>query len=278
MSTSPQLSRTLDGRTLVLAVDRKAQELAAALERHGARVERAPAMSTIPHVDDPALLELTRELIARPPRMLIALTGVGFRGWMEAAEAAGLAEELRSALGETEILARGPKARGAVQQAGLTTAWVAASETAAEIGEHLAGRDLAGVRVAVQHHGSGADGLDDLLAAHGAEALSLTVYRWGPSPDPEALRRSVLRAADGEIDAVVFTSAPGAEGWLEDAESAGALEGIAAQAGTGRLLLAAVGPVTAGPLTGRELPVLIAERGRLGSLVRTVVQHYEESP
>ena len=45
-------------------LDASGEELAAALERHGARVVPAAAMSTIPHVDDETLLERTRALIA----------------------------------------------------------------------------------------------------------------------------------------------------------------------------------------------------------------------
>ena len=113
------------------------------------------------------------------------------------------------------------------------------------MGEHLRGKELAGARVAVQHHGSGADGLDELLSAHGADVVSLTVYRWGPSRRPEQLRRSVELAGTGGADGVLFTSAPGATGWLEAAEQAGQLDRIRARALAGELLLACVGPITA---------------------------------
>lgn len=274
MPDAPRLSDALDGRTLILAVDRKAEELAAALARHGASTVHAPAMSTVPHLDDQSLRERTRALIAQPPQILVVLTAVGLRGWMEAADAAGLGDPLRAALAGAEILARGPKAQGAVRQAGLEATWVAASETAAEVGEHLRGKELAGARVAVQHHGSGADGLDELLSAHGADVVSLTVYRWGPSRRPEQLRRSVELAGTGGADGVLFTSAPGATGWLEAAEQAGQLDRIRARALAGELLLACVGPITSAPLEERGLPVLLAERMRMGSLARTVVQHF----
>ena len=78
----------------------------------------------------------------------------------------------------------------------------------------------------------------------------------------------------GEVDAVLFTSAPGAAEWLAEAQRAGAVEGIRRRAASGRLLLAAVGPITAGPLTEAGLAVHIAERGRLGSLVRSVVAYF----
>lgn len=268
------LSAALEGTTIVIAVDRRASELAAALERHGAQVQRAPALTIVPHIDDESLLDATRELIARPPHIVVASTGVGFRGWMETAEEAGLLDELHAALAGARIVARGPKACGAIQQAGLTADWVAESETSTELGEYLLAEGVAGRRVAVQHHGSGADGLDELFTRAGADVVSLTVYRWGPPPDPGVVARSVCAAARGEIDAVLFTSAPGAAEWLAAADREGVLAGIVAMTRGERLLLAAVGPITAGPLVDAGADVLIAERGRLGSLVRSVVTHF----
>jgi len=277
VSAPARLSSALAGRRLVLALDRRADELAAALARHGAEIRHAPAMSMIPHIDDPLLLARTAELMARPPQLLVATTGVGMRGWFEAAEAAGIAPALRSALAGTRVPARGPKARGAAQQVGLDVDWVAADGTSAEIIDHLAGSDLHGVRAAVQHHGSGADGLDEALEGAGAEVTALTVYRWGPPRDPAAVHRSVLDAAAGEVDAVLFTAAPGTANWLAAAEGAGALPGIVEHARTGELLMAAVGPLTAAPLEERGIPALMPARSRMGALVRAVVQHYDHA-
>ena len=78
---------------------------------------------------------------------------------MEAADAAGCAEELLSVLRGARIIARGPKAQGAVHGAGLTADWVADSETAAEIKELFEAEGVAGLHVAVQHHGAGSDGI-----------------------------------------------------------------------------------------------------------------------
>ncbi|MFE6733539.1 uroporphyrinogen-III synthase [Microbacterium sp. NPDC057741] len=102
----------------------------------------------------------------------------------------------------------------------------------------------------------------------------MTVYRCGPPQDPELVARTVEQAATGGADAVMFTSATGATEWLRIAERAGALPRIGARAARGRLLVAAVGPVTAKPLTDAGLRTTTAARGRLGSLVRCVVDHY----
>lgn len=270
----PALSAALDGCTVVIAVDRRSSELAAALERHGARVVHAPALTIVSHTDDEALIAATRNLIARPPEVVVVTTGVGFRGWMEAADETGLLDDLHAALSRARIVARGPKARGAIQQAGLTADWVAESETSAELGEFLLAEGVAGQRVAVQHHGSGADRLDELFTHAGADVVSLTVYRWGPPVDPDAVTRSVIAAGQGEVDAVLFTSAPGAAEWVAAAGREGMVDEIVAHAASARLLVAAVGPITAQPLAEAGIAVLVAERGRLGSLVRAVVTHF----
>ena len=81
------------------------------------------------------------------------------------------------------LIARGPKARGAIEAAGLTADWVATSETAAEIQQFLLAEGVVGLRIAVQHHGSGADGLDEAFAEAGADRLQrrrLQLGRLGP--------------------------------------------------------------------------------------------------
>ncbi|UNK72445.1 uroporphyrinogen-III synthase [Microbacterium sp. H1-D42] len=279
-ATPNRLDAALVGCTIVIAADRRGADLAAALERHGAQTYRAPALSIIPNADDEQLLACTEELLANPPDIVIVTTAVGFRGWMDAVHEQELSDALSAAFARTRFVARGPKAHGAILQAGFRADWVAVSETAAEVGEHLTAGDIRGLRIAVQHHGAGADGLDTLLAERGADVVNVTVYRWGPPPDLRVVHRSVLQAGAGEVDAVLFTSAPGAAAWVQTASDAGALEHLGERAASGRLLLAAVGPVTAGPLEAARLRTTVATRGRLGSLVRCVVDHFgsEGSP
>ncbi len=274
-SARPALGQVMAGCTVLVTADRRSGELAAALERRGAAIRHAPALSMIPHVDDDALVTATAGLVADAPDVVVATTGVGFRAWIEAADAHGLADDLLRVLGEARIVARGPKARGAVQAAGLAADWVAESETSAEVAEVLLSEGVSGLHVAIQHHGAGADGLDEVFAKAGARVSPLVVYRWGPAPDPQAVQASVRAAAAGEIDAVVFTSAPGAEAWMEAVEAAGVRDEVVSRFTTGELVAASVGSVTSRPLVARGIAPLEPERGRLGALVRALVGHYE---
>nr|WP_307815942.1 uroporphyrinogen-III synthase [Myceligenerans indicum] len=271
----PALGQVMAGCTVLVTAERRATELAAALERRGAEIRHAPALSMIPHVDDQTLLAATRAIIADPPDVVVVTTGIGFRAWFEAADAHGLAEPLTAMLAGVRIVARGPKARGAIQAAGLQADWVAESETSAEVAEVLLSEGVSGQRIAIQHHGAGADGLDDVFEKAGAQVASLVVYRWGPAPDPDAVIASADAAAVGEIDAIVFTSAPGSEAWMRATEQAGVLAAVRERVDADQLIVAAVGPITAKPLEDRGIKTLQPERGRLGALVRALVGHYE---
>ena len=269
---SEPIQQTMAGCAVLVTADRRAAELGAALRRRGALVRTAPALSMIPHHDDEQLIAGTRALIADPPDVVVVTTGIGFRAWIEAADAAGLAGPLTEVLASARIVARGPKAQGAIQAAGLTADWVAESEVSAEIAEALLADGVRGLAIAVQHHGAGADGLDEAFAAAGARVRSLVVYRWGPPPDPAAVVASAQATAAGEVDAVVFTSAPAAAAWLDAADTVGAIPALVERFGSGEVVAAAVGPITARPLLARGITPLVPDRGRLGSLV--LVDHF----
>lgn len=271
---SPSLAPVMAGQTVLITAHRRSDELAEAFARRGATVIHAAAMSIIEHADDHQLLAATRSLLAEPPDVLVVTTGQGLRGWFEAAETAGLAEELATMLADVRIIARGPKAKGALLARGLTPAWVAQSEQAAEIIEHLLDHGVAGTRVAVQQHGNGSDGIDDALADAGAQVAPFVVYRWGPAPDPQAVIDSVHAVADGAVGTVVFTSAPAVTAWFTSAATAEVTEAIVRRAATGELLFAAVGPVTAAPLEEKGITPLVPGRSRMGALVRSVLAHY----
>lgn len=261
----------LAGCSILVTAQRRSDELSAALSRRGADVVVAPTLGVVPHIDEQTLLARTREILREPVDTLVVTTGIGFRGWLDTAETAGLAEELLAVLDDVRLVARGPKARGALQAAGLRADWVAESETSAEIGDFLTTEGVAGTRVAVQHHGAGDDGLDARLRGAGAAVVALEVYRWGPPPDPDAVVESVRRLVADGFDAVVFTSAPAAAAWLRELARLGAQDAVRALVQRGRLLVAAVGPVTAEPLEVAGMRPVVPDRSRMGALVRRVI-------
>jgi uroporphyrinogen-III synthase len=261
----------LAGCRILVTAQRRSDELSGALVRRGAEVVVAPTLGVVPHIDEQTLVARTREILSTPVDTLVVTTAIGFRGWLDAAETVGLAEELLDVLTGVRLVARGPKARGALQAAGLRADWVAESETSAEIADFLVTEGVQGHRIAVQHHGAGDDGLDTRLSAAGAAVVPLEVYRWGPPPDPAAVEDSVHQLVADTFDAVVFTSAPAASAWLRELARLDAGDAVRGLVERGRLLVAAVGPVTAEPLVVAGMSPVIPDRARMGALVRRVI-------
>ena len=260
----------LAGYTVAVTAARRREELGALLERRGARVLHAPAIQIVPLEDDTELQHATKSCLDTPPDLTIATTGIGFRGWLEAADGWGLGDDLRKRLGDSRLLARGPKARGAIRAAGLTEEWSPASESMSEVLDHLLAEDLGGVCVAVQLHGEPLPDFVDALEAAGAQVVTVPVYRWQPPPDTGPLDRLVEQIVAGEVDAVTFTSAPAVASLLRCAEVAGASTELV-EALRLRVLPVCVGPVTAAPLERRGIATVQPDRPRLGNLVRAVV-------
>ncbi|MBO0850916.1 MAG: uroporphyrinogen-III synthase, partial [Pseudonocardia sp.] len=214
LSSGPGPVPALAGFTVGVTAARRAEELGALLVRKGAAVVHAPALRILPLPDDAELAAATRALIGSPPDLVVATTGIGFRGWMEAADGWGLGEALVGALRGATVLCRGPKARGAVRAAGLTDAWSPASEATAEVLEYLLATGVDGRRIAVQLHGEPLSDLVATLRRAGAEVITVPVYRWVPPDDLAPLDRLTDAVLAGTVDAVTFTSAPAATSLL----------------------------------------------------------------
>ncbi|MFJ9530638.1 uroporphyrinogen-III synthase [Streptomyces sp. SID5594] len=259
----------LAGFTVGVTAARRAEELATLLKRRGAAVQHAPALRIVPLADDSELLDATAELIDHVPDVVVATTAIGFRGWVEAADGWGIGDALLERLRGVELLARGPKVKGAVRAAGLTEAWSPGSESMAEVLDRLLGEGVEGRRIALQLHGEPLPGFIESLQAAGAEVVGVPVYRWMPPQDIAPLDRMLDATAARALDAVTFTSAPAAASFLGRAEVRGLLPEILG-ALRDDVLAACVGPVTALPLQARGIPTVQPERFRLGPLVQLV--------
>ncbi|WP_431036229.1 uroporphyrinogen-III synthase [Streptomyces sp. P6-2-1] len=256
----------LTGFTVAVTADRRAEDLLALLRRRGAHVLHGPAMRTVPLEDDAELRQVTEELIAAPPHIVIGTTAVGLRGWFAAAEGWGVGTGLHEALRGARVLARGPKVKGALRAAGLTEEWSPASESVAEVLDHLRSFALRGARVAVQLHGDPLHDFRTALTEAGADVLAVPVYRWLPPEDPAPLDRLVDAVLAGTVDALPFTSAPAALALIARAQERGVRDQLL-RALRESVLVACVGPVTAAPLQALGIPTVAPDRFRLAPLV-----------
>ena len=181
----------------------------------------------VPLPDDDELREHTEALIDVPPDVVIATTGIGFRGWVAAADGWGLTTRAASWRSAKRALFPADRRRPArcapraCPRNGPRNPNPPASccTTCVECG-------IAGQRIAVQLHGATDDWdpfpefLDELRAA-GAEVVPIRVYRWHPAPRDGDFDQLVAGIADEKFDAVSFTSAPAVASVLMRAERDG---------------------------------------------------------
>jgi uroporphyrinogen-III synthase len=267
-SALQQPTASLSGYTIGVTADRRRDELANLLESRGARVVIAPALRIVPIADDAELRAATRACLESPPDIVLVNTGIGMRGWLEAADGWGLAEPLRAVLSRAYLIARGPKARAAIRSAGLQDQWSPEGESSEEVLDHLTRRGIAGLTVALQLHGESQPEYAEALEAAGAHVVEVPVYRWAAPTDPAPLHRLVDLIANRLVDAVTFTAAPAVGALLRAAgpDCDALLEALQTD-----VLAACVGPVTAAPLLRYGVPVAAPARARLSALVRTIV-------
>jgi uroporphyrinogen-III synthase len=263
----PDVVGALAGFTVAVTAERRRDEMAALFQRRGARVITAPAITIVPLLDDDALHAATAACVGFAPDIVIATTGIGFRGWLEAADGWGLGDALRQGLSRARLIARGAKPCGAIRAAGLSEDWSAPTESCEEILGRLREQGIAGRRIAVQLHGGPQEAFTGALRAAGAAVVEVPVYRSALPPDTAPVRRLVELMLAGQVDAVTFTSAPAVKALLEIA--GGDAPEVLGRFSDG-VLAACVGPVTAGPLVERDVPVATPERSRLGALVKLV--------
>ncbi len=267
-------SPPLTGYRVAVTSARRSEELCALLSRNGAEVCSAAAINMIALPDDDELHNNTQALIAEPPDILVSHTGIGFRGWLAAAEGWGLATQLTAALSKARVLARGPKATGALRAAGLHEEWSPKSESSQELLEYLLDSGVAGARIAVQLHGA-ADAWDPFpefisgLRAAGADVVAIRVYRWKSTPLGGNFDQLVGGIARRQFDAVSFTSAPAAAAVLERSRDL-QIEDQVLDALRTDVHAMCVGPVTSQPLIRKGVPTSSPERMRLGALARHI--------
>ena len=270
---------------------RRAEDLISALERRGADVVHAPALKITPHEQDEQLIKETHEVIRQRPDIVVITTGYGMRRWFEVADAAGIGSELSAVLEQAVIYARGPKAVGAVRAAGLETAAPSTprrsgaqrsadpdadpdADTTAAVVSTIVASGATNRRVTIQQHGFTDESQLERLRTVSESVVTVTPYRWTAPRSTERLHRLIEAACQRQLDAITFTSAPGAHATLEAAELFGRRQEFL-EALREEVVAVAVGPVTARPLVQAGIRPVMPERFRLGAMIRTTTEHLE---
>ena len=265
----------LDGFTVGVTADRRWEEQVALFERRGATVLHGRTIRTLPLGVEDRLRAVTDDLVARPPRFVLANTGIGIRSWFAAAESWGVDDALRRALAGAAIYARGTKASSAVHANGLEVVARGRSERLAEVVDIVLELLRRGERVALQLDGGPPPVESDRLRDAGADVVEVPVYDWLLPDDPRPAVRLAEGVIAGRVHAVTFTAGPQVRNWVELAAEHDLDVALVDALAAGDVVVGCVGPVCADAAEAAGIPrhrMAVPRIARLGPLVRAVAE------
>jgi len=258
----------LAGWTVAVTAERRATEQVAILQSRGVAVLLTPTVRS-ERVADATLRAATTAVVERPPDLWVASSAAGVQGWIATAWSWGLGPALLRTMRGATILARGASTAGALVGEGFAVDCRAGGDRLTELLDHLRGREVAGLRVAVLHHGGDMAWFPRALRDLGADVVEVPVYRVG-IPDVETGLTRLRDAAERrELDAITFTSQAAARNLA--AMGGPELTEILSAAG---VVCACIGPVTAAAARDAGLAhVVTAAPSRLGSMIGCLAEH-----
>lgn len=259
--------RPLAGRHIAITrPPEQAPELAALLERAGARVTLLSSIAIAPLDDTAALDEALRRMAAFDWIVLTSVNGVA----AVSARLAALGLDW-AGRGQARIAVIGPATARALQAQGATPDLIPDEYVAEGILEGLGA--VAGTRILLLRADIARRSLAEGLRARGAAVEEVAAYRTVERPVEAQALRALLEA--DRPDAITFTSSSTVRGLLKSIPTGGpdshdALAGIA---------LACIGPITAGTLREYGLePAVVADEYTVPGLVYALAGHFSPQP
>lgn len=266
----------LRGMTVLAFESRRAAELAKLFAHYGAEVVSAPSMREVALEQRAALVHYLQALERGEIDVVLLLTGVGVRIFVQQLANEGGALRVAAALSKAVLVARGPKPVAALRELGLAPQWTVPSpHTWVELVKLLdANLSVQGKRVAVHEYGISNAALLQALSERGAHVVSVPLYRWERPEDLEPLRRGLERLLAGEVHVAVFTSANQVHSVFEFVEEEFAVAVEAWKDRLWRAVVASIGPVCSAALREHGFePDLEANPPKMGPLAQMVARH-----
>lgn len=258
------------GKCVGVLESRFGEHLADLLRRQGAQVLHAPALAELPDVDDQQIAELVDSLIERPAGLYLFQTGVGTRALFEALDRLGRTPDFVALLAQARVGVRGPKPVAVLRGRRIRMDYEAASPyTTAELLAAIGAFDMHDQRVVVQRYGDSNTGLTQALATRGATVVEVAAYRWAMPEDVAPMEGLLEALGQGQLNAVVFTSASQLHNLLELARRKGMAEALPSMLNA--TLVASIGPVCSEALRNAGIVVALeASPPKLGPLVQSL--------
>jgi uroporphyrinogen-III synthase len=268
----------------VLALEsRRAPELAKLISTYEGEPVVAPAMREVPLESNKEALAFAGALLAGEFDIVIFLTGVGARALLGVVETAYKREDYIACLQRVKVVARGPKPVAALRELGVTPAitvpepntWRELLRALDDAGALKGESQLRGARVAVQEYGVSNPELLSGLRERGVAVTRVPVYQWALPENCAPLQGAVKALAEGEIDAVLFTTSVQVANLFQIAAEMKLEEPM--RRGLGRAVVASIGPTTSEELQRQGIRAdLEPSHPKMGFLVKETAERAAE--
>lgn len=248
---------------------RMAKEMESLIRRYGGEPVVAPALREIPLEDNSAALRFGARLLTEQVDILILLTGVGTKTLFDILQTRHALPDIVAALGQTALVARGPKPVAALKALGLTpTLTVPEPNTWHDLLATLdIYRPVKGLRVAVQEYGVSNRELLEALQARGANVSAVPVYRWALPENTEPLKRLIDAILASSVSVLLITNAAQIDHVMQMVEQDGKTQEF--KKVCARIMVASIGPTASERLREYDLPVdLEPSHPKMGILVK----------
>ena len=267
----------LENICVAITEHRYTKEFAGLFERLGAKVHACPVLEEKPVENHGELQAFVREVSSGNLEMMIFLTGVGARFLISEADSIGLKDEFLRGLEKGTVVVRGPKPVAALRQFGVRVDVIPQTPTTQGVIEALAATDLNGRRVGVQLYGTPNPELISALESRGARVTPVHVYDYGAVADPGSVNTLVSRIVSGEIQVIVFTSAPQVRILFDLASKLGVSDSLN-QALKSSVVIASIGEVTNRALREQGLsPRILPKQPKMASMAQAVGEFFSRS-
>lgn len=210
MTVSPALQDwNLKGKRIAVPEMRELEIFSGLLERRGAEVLRCPLVTIYDTPHSAAVLAFAVKVAEGGFDDFILITGEGLTRILSCINKydPALQERFVAGLGKMRTITRGPKPARVLRQLGLKPNVEASAPTTPGVIEALKPLDLRGRRVALQLYGNDPNMvLQTFLKERGAELTTVAPYVYGNAADDATVKSLLERMANGEVDAIAFTS------------------------------------------------------------------------
>ncbi len=204
-----QIDWNLKGKRIAVPEMRELEVFSGLLERRGAEVLRCPLVTIYDSPHSAAVLAFAVNMAEGAFDDFILITGEGLTRILSCINKydPGLQERFVAGLAKTRTITRGPKPARVLRSLGMKPQIEATAPTTAGVIEALKAHDVKGRRVALQLYGNDPNSvLQTFLRERGAHLTTVAPYVYGNAADAATVAALLERMANGEVDAIAFTS------------------------------------------------------------------------